>query len=360
MRRFQVIDALRGVLAFWVTVGHANVLPRLASVGQNHGTLDFIARGLRSIVWGPPAVMAFLVISGFCIHYPFAHTGRRCQVLRFYGRRCVRIGIPAAFTVAMFKLMFPDIVIVGNDSILWHSPLWSVLCEEIFYALYPILNRASRSIGLGRIVLVTFVVAMAVTSLAPATEEWVDLGILGSATVLWPVWLLGCYLADRVSALNNTPSASSVCAWRCGAWMVMWVAELLHFHGGVSQTRTCLWVGAFSYFWIRAEIRHSAAQPAWPTLVWAGRWSYSLYLIHPLIVALCVEHAFLTQGPRLNAVWMLGPILIAAYLFYLTVERPSHRWARKIGLLSPAGSVSREISARSPGQPGLTAMLHDA
>src|SRR5205807_5596222 len=135
VRRLYAIDALRSVLALWVAIGHAVIFPLFGAVGQNEGAVDLMARAFRSLVWGPPAVIVFFVISGFCIHYPYARGKRPCQMLPFYARRYFRIVIPVAFTATMFKIMFPQIVIVGSDSILWHSTLWSVLCEELYYAL---------------------------------------------------------------------------------------------------------------------------------------------------------------------------------------------------------------------------------
>ncbi len=335
MKRFYVLDALRSVLALWVAIGHAGVFPLFGAEGQNDWLLDLIARGVRSLVWGPPAVIVFFVISGFCIHYPFAASGKRCQTLRFYARRYLRILIPVAFTVAMFKLMFPQTVIVGADSILWHSTLWSIVCEEAFYALYPFLNRLSFSFGLAAILRPTIAAALLVAWLSYPAEEWQDLGILGTAVVLFPVWLLGCGLAERVSSIKQVCSQRAIWGWRLSAWAVMWMAEMLHFHGGIPQTRTSLWTGIFFYFWVRAEIGYYRGRAPWAVLVWAGRWSYSLYLVHPLVIALCFKHGFLIESSPANFVAMMVLILTGAYVFYLLVERPSHNCARRIALFAP-------------------------
>jgi peptidoglycan/LPS O-acetylase OafA/YrhL len=355
LRRFYIIDALRSVLALWVAIGHAGVFP-LFGTGQDSGLFDLMARGLRSVVWGPPAVIVFFVISGFCIHYPFAQRAKRCQILPFYTRRYFRILVPVAFTVTMFKILFPETVVVGSDSIFWHSTLWSVLCEEIFYALYPILNRLGFSFGLAGILNTAFVVALPVAWLYSPAEEWQDLGIFGTAVVLFPVWLLGCRLAEDISSLKGECSRRAIWCWRFGAWAAMWATEIAHFHGGIPQTRTSLWIGVFSYFWIRVELRYYVTRAPWAVLVWAGRWSYSLYLIHPLVIALCVEYRVLIDGSRLSSVGKMALILACSYLFYLAVERPSHNCARRIARFGPdeskqgaphAGSLSKPRAAHS-------------
>jgi peptidoglycan/LPS O-acetylase OafA/YrhL len=71
--------------------------------------------------------------------------------------------------------------------------------------------------------------------------------------------------------------------------------------------------------------------PEW--LEKAGLWSYSLYLLHP-----AASIKFLSYFPtaRESFHWLiyLAFVLIFSYLFYLIIEAPSHRLARKAGLLS--------------------------
>jgi len=253
----------------------------------------------------------------------------------------------------MFKIMVPHTVIVGSDSIFWHSTLWSVLCEEIFYALYPILNRVGSSFGLAKTLKSAFVIALPVAWFCSPAEEWQDLGILGTAVVLFPVWLLGCHLAEHVSSLKEARSPRVIWSWRLGAWAAMWVAEILHFHGGIPQTRSSIWIGVYCYFWVRAEISHYKNRAPRAVLVWAGRWSYSMYLIHPLVIALCVKYDFLTEGSRLSSAGKIALILIGSYLFYLAVERPSHGIAKKIALFRPNEPSQDVEHAKSFEQSGL-------
>jgi peptidoglycan/LPS O-acetylase OafA/YrhL len=227
--------------------------------------------------------------------------------------------------------------------------LWSVLCEEIFYALYPMLNRIGFSFGLTNILAAAFVVAVPVAWLCSPAVEWQDLGVIGTAVVLFPVWLLGCRLAEQVSSLPKVSSRVAIWSWRLGAWTTMWVAEVLHFHGGVPQTRTSIWIGVYAYFWIRAEINRYRNRAPWAVLVWAGRWSYSLYLIHPLVIALCFKFDVLADGSRLSSAGMMALILSASYLFYLAVERPSHNGARRIALFHP-DEPSRARYAGAPSE----------
>ena len=91
-------------------------------------------------MFGTPAVIVFFVISGFCIHLPYRGDGKM-QVGRYYLRRYTRILIPVAAAVGIYRSVGQQFVFWGEHSILWQSPLWSLLCEEIYYALYPLLRR---------------------------------------------------------------------------------------------------------------------------------------------------------------------------------------------------------------------------
>ena len=335
MKRFYIIDGLRSVLALCVTIGHAGVFPLFGPVGQQDAVLNFLARGLRSVVFGPPAVMAFFVISGFCIHYPFVESKSKCPILQFYARRYIRILIPVICTVATFKIVFPDRIIIGRDSILWHSTLWSVLCEEIYYAMYPLLNRLGPRFGWPNILKVAFGMAIPVSWYFFLGQDWQDLGIIATALTLFPVWLMGCYLAETVSSLSKRYTVREIWVWRFAAWGIMWLASILHFHLGIYQTQTGLWVGVIYYFWIRAEIGYFGTRKPWNWLIWSGQWSYSLYLIHPIIISLCVSHHIWAFESRLDWVLTMVFILSASYAFYLAIERPSHTVARTVPLLAP-------------------------
>ena len=111
MKRLYILDALRCVLALCVTLGHQGMFPVFGPADQINVLVDELAQGLRTIVFGPPAVIAFFVISGFCIHYPYCKGERRVLIERFYARRYIRIVLPVLAILAAFKVMFPETVI---------------------------------------------------------------------------------------------------------------------------------------------------------------------------------------------------------------------------------------------------------
>lgn len=334
-------------MALCVAIGHAGMFPLFGAVGQSNGYLELFARGFRTAIFGPPAVIAFFVISGFCIHYPFAETKSKCPILRFYARRYIRILVPVIFTVVIFKVVFPATIVFGIDSILWHSTLWSIICEEIYYAMYPLLNRLSAQFGWLIIISLAFITSVSVSWHSFSAVEWQDMGIVTTAVTLFPVWLMGCYLAEHVSELNKVYSTRQIWLWRVTAAATMWIASILHFHLGIHQTQSGLWIGVIYYFWIRAEISYYRTRSPWKLLVWAGRWSYSLYLIHPIIVGVCLKYGLRAYESRLDWFAVMAFVLSGSYAFYLVVERPSHNQARKISLFSPGQSILPATTAEA-------------
>src|SRR6201992_3926321 len=153
--RYEIIDALRFILASWVAIGHLGHFPIFGkqAIGAT-GAIHSIDRFTHSLIWGLPAVMAFFVISGFCIHMPFKQPGD-IPILRFYLRRYIRVLAPVTVTAVLMIELFPEMHILGRDSILWKSVLWSLVCEEIYYAVYPMLRAIRFRVGWAPIMGVT-------------------------------------------------------------------------------------------------------------------------------------------------------------------------------------------------------------
>jgi len=346
VKRLYIFDALRCILALCVVIGHLGMFPLFGPVGQTNAFANELARGFRTLVFGPPAVVAFFLISGFCIHYPYCNIGnRRVSVGRFYVRRYIRILAPVFVILMAFKIFIPTTLWIGKETILWHSTLWSIVCEEIYYGTYPFLNHLGRRYGWRVLICATIGSSLFTTYYFFPAKDWADIGVIATTLTLLPVWLMGCHLAERVPSMVRDYSAREIWLRRFGAWSMMWAALMLHFHTEIYQTATALWVGVGCYFWLRAEIFYYRNRSPWPVLRWSGRWSYSLYLVHPLVIAIWFKYNLGEMATRLG--WTKGFLLVIAisYAFYLLIERPSHNFARKIPMFAP------EIANTSLAQP---------
>lgn len=330
LRRYPILDALRFVFAFWVLMDHFGEFPLFANADTSVPAVWLLSHSYATIVCGPPAVMGFFVISGFCIHLPFRN-GKPMSIARFYARRYVRILIPVFAVILLYRYSGNRQPFFGAKSIMWSSVLWSLMCEEIYYAVYPIARWSLRRWGWFPVLSGAFVLGAFTALRHFHREAWTDFGAIQTAVILYPVWLLGCLLAEKSDGLKPLNSTREIWAWRCLTIGGAWSCEMLSFHGGVHYTQTMLWFGILAYFWLRKELAYGLSEQPAGALVSAGAWSYSLYLMHVPAMRMYSRLPVPNFGAELNWCLAIGFILVSAFVFYLVVERPSHRLARRLG-----------------------------
>jgi peptidoglycan/LPS O-acetylase OafA/YrhL len=310
--------------------------------------------GLKYIPCGFFGVDIFFVISGYLISgHIFAEAASgRFSFTRFYVRRAKRI-LPAMFVTSLltalvgYILLFPSELVgfarsliaaelfASNiyffDTLDYFSPsairipllhYWSLGVEEQFYVLFPIAAVAVMRLVprfLKAAVVVGFVASLAAAlALAHAHPALTFYLLPFRAFEL----LIGSYIALPSAPL---PSSGRVASWATVAGLCMIAASLLWpasnapFAGSVAVL-PC--VGAALAIWggSSAQTLPSRLLGARP-LVWTGRVSYSLYLVHwPVIV-------FGTQlMPEMDAYSRMAVLLVAsavlAVLSYRFVEQP--------------------------------------
>jgi peptidoglycan/LPS O-acetylase OafA/YrhL len=356
--RYPIIDALRFVLALWVTLGHLGVFPLFSGTDQNAWLGRTLVRGWSSTVWGVPAVIGFFVISGFCIHLPYRHT-EKLQLARYYVRRYVRILVPVCVILFVFHFTSDSSTIFGSGSILWQSVLWSLACEEIYYAVYPLARSIRIKHGWRGLLIGAFVVGIIAAFAFPNALDGSLLGTIQIAVILYPIWLLGCVLVEECSSLPAITSAFEIWKWRFFAWFGSWICEMAHFKGKLSLGRTLLCFGVLAYFWIRKELAYGKHKSPFSTLAWAGMWSYSVYLVHGPAASLFAKLPLPNFGYIANWCVYYTFIFALSYVFYLCVESPSHKLARRLstwGRQAPRGSnlvhsaVPPTAAAEAPGE----------
>lgn len=347
---YAVLDALRFVLAVWVAVGHYSVFPLFAGVDTATSFGRFVTHAWQTVVFGTPAVIVFFVISGFCIHLPF-RGDKKLAVGRYYVRRYTRILIPVGGALCVYQVMGDKLRFWGQHSILWESPLWSLACEEIYYAAYPLLRALRNRIGWKVLLPAAYLGGVLTAARHPHSTTWHDFGPVGTAVILLPVWLLGCLLAEQSDAVPAVGSASRIWTWRLVIWVACWVSEMLHFKAGVPSMQTMVWFGVLAYFWVRAELGYSGHCPPNRYLVAGGAWSYSLYLLHSEGPVIFARLPIPNLGYFLNWFGAMFSSLALSYIFYLFLERPSHRLARSISVRGTSKPGPMQERAPQTGTP---------
>jgi peptidoglycan/LPS O-acetylase OafA/YrhL len=324
-RRIPGIDALRFGLAFWVVLSHSGWAPGPAAAFH-----VLVRSAFNGVVNGAAAVLMFFVISGFCIHYPF-RAARTIDLPSFYARRHLRILIPVIVAGFLARLL-------GVLSVLWGSILWSLVCEEIYYTIYPALLWLRARIGWTWLLVTSALAAAAVVVLVGPNQlcslnafSWSLNWIVGL-----PAWLAGARLAE-FGALSAFPGQGlAILAWRAGGMAIGSIAIVLCFHSVIQIPFfvSLLIATPYAYAWLRAEIRRAEALGAGRFERW-GAISYSMYLVHlPMNVLfdrVFVSPLVLMERPLLMySLWSirLAFVLVMSWLFCLVVEQPAHRLAR--------------------------------
>lgn len=311
--------------AFWVLLGHcglglvlkANTDPVFHRIGQAYGL----------IVNGPAAVIVFFLISGFCIHYPY-RDGAEVRLSSFYTRRFIRIGVPLLVAV-------PLSIILGAKYTLGDAGvLWSLICEMVYYALYPGLLLLARRFGWRILIGTAYLLAYGLVLTNPHASEYPVFGTQWNWLIGLPCWLLGCLLAQQSHRLTVPPTTGRIWAERILVVAVTVVCTFLRWHSSGFALGFCWTLNVFAlcaYAWLADEIAYWRTTVPPPLLEKGGAWSYSLYIVHPLVIGVLGASTFLRQRPVIEDVLAIGIALAASYGFYRCVEKPSHLLAKQLG-----------------------------
>lgn len=350
--RLQSVDFLRGAAALAVVFNHTihfgdAHLPQAAwfqavYVALSHGYLG---------------VPLFFVISGFCIHGPwakrYAATGQsKLEFKTFWKRRLHRLYPPYFVMLCIsMALMFisyrhggaglypePKLRWMGMDFVahlfMLHGfhpifdsgggnpPFWTLAREEYFYILYLGLLFCRRTRGLLLTVLGVLLVGWAFEGLMwlflpreaalPADSPWLGWWHLihGSAFVLWIQWCLGMVAVESHYGLVKLPR------WCRALWAVpVWGALALLSLETLPIFSSLLW--GLTFFTLINYCVRLERKEKWPRhafMAWmsgVGVFSYSLYLVHNPAMRIVEQ---LVKAPAATAT---SPWIYLAYELFL-------------------------------------------
>ena len=325
-RTFQFLNVVRFFSAVWVALSHLASSPMNKVVFSPE--FDWLRKPLIVPFSGVAAVMVFFVVSGFCIHYPYAG-GRLFQIVPFYLQRLTRIGLPLAVAAGIHAFA---------DTLPWlKNVLWAVYCEVIYYALYPLLRLAMARMGDRWLVGASFVASW-LFCLIPETGygHIMSYGDGWTWLVCLPVWLCGCVLANWLTGSSIVPASVNLIAAkvekhvglvRGGLWALSCVQLVLGIRQIVPFKYSLPAMGPLVLVWLLAEMRAPDRVSLFSRMGLAG---YSIYLMHPLTEIPALLHL---SGTNPVSYWLLRLVLtvIVSAVFYAVVELPSHRLARWLG-----------------------------
>lgn len=123
------IDSVRALAALSVVLAHI-VGPELPGLLKRTALVTTVIPDLAQYVFtGHPTVIAFFVVSGFCIHYPYVR--KPLPVLPFWVARGIRIMIPALVAMVLAKLAKLHDYNFWDGYILWMYCLRTVLLHVL-------------------------------------------------------------------------------------------------------------------------------------------------------------------------------------------------------------------------------------
>ena len=350
---------MRGLAAVFVLIDHtiAGVMWLPSISGIVGGALLGRAAWHVAQSFGMWGVGMFFVLSGLCIHLPNARkhdqTGWKLQFGAYIRRRFIRIYPPHLFALLLgiavvtavpsiaaradYNLIKPPTLrFFVLHLLMIHSlfadafasinvVLWTIAIEWHFYLAYPLILLARR-----RFSMLTICIGLLTLSLAVrfGSSHFISSGVLrgtiaNSIVCRWWEWACGCYIAERLllKADGRVKSRTIAIFALAGSLAVALVLADLG-RANLLFTYLCPPVFALALF-VAAPMVIRPQNSVDQTLVQLGRESYSLYLTHPIAIAIATAVTLSRGLPwYVAAALMLAFAFILSRAFFLTVERP--------------------------------------
>jgi peptidoglycan/LPS O-acetylase OafA/YrhL len=352
------IDVLRGFAAMWVIVYHSRVTLWIGfyEVRNLAGTLSPFARFMAWLSipasFGGSAVMLFFVISGFCVHLPYAGGNRALVVKNYSLRRAFRILPPYLFAVLLTCVLEWLAFVLGGPSptplnqimrvctlvqnygthtaqLMTNPSLWSLPVEVELYGAYLAVYVLLKTTNIR----LTAAIVLILSGLASAAYvDGVEL-LDGNFLRFWGIWCAGALLATWLKQ-GGLPKFR---LWNglslIVAAVVAILAERRQWHVGILDY---LWgLVYFHVLWLallHPGVIHRLPDWCSKLFVGLGNISYSAYLIHFPFFAFSgflLEH-FLGKRPANFLVPLLFSVLVwpLAWVFWKFCELPFHRYSK--------------------------------
>ena len=383
--RLPQLDSIRGIAALFVVFNHyIQIIPEHLRPPTSLAALFSITTWASPVTWlrftplrlmvdGQAAVDLFFVLSGFVLALSLTQFSQP-TTLPFFIKRFCRVYFPFAGVILMVAaahdviptapsptvsnwvngLLVPHgeysltahLLMRGREKDMRLDPvMWSLVHEMRVSLFFPAIFLSIRRIGAAWAVSACLIISClasvgmsdSISGDWQATLHFLWMFAAGSA--------LSYHRADVVRLIRSFGRRVILSLWILTITLLIvpfdrvWADFLI---GGGASLLICLCLD-------RSRIADALG---WPTLLWVGRISYSLYLIHLPILIFAATNGF--AGWALVAVFMLT--LALSELTYRSLEQPSHRIGiklagaigtaqrTKLGRANPEGPISEKSS----------------
>jgi peptidoglycan/LPS O-acetylase OafA/YrhL len=372
--RLDSIDVLRGIAAFSVALYHiwghdgGYAFHSIGVVPQtlNPTLFDYLISPFR---WGYLGVSLFLVLSGFCIHLPYARKKHEKGDYSFRGRQ---------FFARRIWRLYPAyiVAVVGTSIVLWiassfpslnvekrmaiptfadvvghltmaHgfieeqfysivSVFWSLSLEFQLYLLYPLFLFLFRKFGTLKTVIALTAISLlwrycAITYFDNGLISIAAQGpftLMGNALARMPEWLFGALVAELLLKKDSSHRSSYISVGSIVLLVLavmstlqpsLWIATDILF--GLAFALIVLFVSSREY----TSLKEAPRTMIFRFFLKLGVISYSLYLFHQQLSWLIETQLAIEPGNIAFMLIRLGWLLLSLlpiYLLYKLIEKP--------------------------------------
>jgi peptidoglycan/LPS O-acetylase OafA/YrhL len=372
--RLEYIDGLRAFAALWVAIHHA------AETSVPSAILETSVLGpvISSLFFGQFPVMIFLMLSGFCLYYPYVRKSAHpvfSGYAIFLRRRWTRIAPPFLWAglICLPFVAFPalnvgmwadvstlDPYVIASHLLLFHNlipthatkidyPMWSIGLEWQLYLLFPLMVSAFRRAGAAVTIGTTLLIAVAIR----ATYRQLPLP-LGAVLHDGPFSYLEIFAVGMAAAALAVHGRKLLPNWVLGFIVLVGLAIVRLGTGNGLVHDLATTAAFFAVLQLALDPEGFVARALnSPWLARIGVFSYSIYLVHaPLLHLSWFTLLRLGLGDDLNFVLLvvvcLPIIVVGSYYFHCVFERPFMRLPPKPVTVPVIGAQSlADMSARS-------------
>jgi peptidoglycan/LPS O-acetylase OafA/YrhL len=371
--RFEALDGLRGIAALVVVLSHCTLLYEtlwntIYLHDKTQGLLDpvfWITRTpLSMFVSGTQAVYIFFVLSGFVLTLTFTK-GDGNNILPYLCKRIPRLWLPMAFAVSLSAIIF---TFVHRPPLAMGQSDWCGYCYVVhpFSLVFQQLSLTDASSPMNALDPPTWslVHEMRISIVLPAIIfaliRWRSLALAASSLLS----LAAVMIMHRIQnplILNLVDSLQYICLFAIGAaiylslqkvrsflirlpkfavpagWCISIILFILTYRQDVfllhAQWKIVASIAATIMMIVAVDSRRNVVLMSRPVL-WLGKVSYSLYLVHTSILL----STLYICGGRLP---LLIPIAITIPVSLLAAEG-MNRWIER-----PSQSIGRQLAAKA-------------
>lgn len=355
---FHGLDVVRFIAAFMIVIDHGYFVWQGALGQQDVPATNVVQKYLINFVHNFGfGVDIFFLISGFLISYLLQEEKvkyGKIDIKNFYIRRILRIW-PMYYLLIIIGIilpryshsgdihLIPNLFFFGNFDTMYHgwsntgtNHLWSICIEEHFYLVFPFLAAflSSDKLKKALLLLITGAIVFRILTLINVQDSWMRLSLHTFSRV--DTILLGAYLG--ILYQEGTIKVVNTSRFFVGILSFVLVFLLCTDDIGLFTNAFLVGLRKYSYVGIVAILvgtylfhPQAASWSKKTPLHYLGKASYSIYMIHPIIIEVFafVFKRFHIHSTYLFLITISALTIVLSICTYEGIEKPILRLKKR-------------------------------